>query len=342
MVIMDVRRLMVFAAAGIMVALLCLASPAAGQANGNWVLPRTEFGHPDLQGNWSNATVTPVERPEGQGPILSSAEVARLEGREEERLENRLQPIDPERPPPAVTGSTGGYDGFYFDRGDEVAVVHGEPRSSLITHPADGRIPPLSAEGQRRREETQALRGRYGEWDHPELRPLGERCIMSFGSSAGPPMRPNYNYNNNYTIVQTADHVVILAEMVHDVRIIELGDGPRLPEEVQLWMGDSRGHWEGNTLVVETTNNHPRQSYTQGSRKYKVVERFTRVDENTLLYEFTVDDPTTYSQPWGGQIPMNRFDDMLYEYACHEGNYALEGIMRGGRFEASQENNSQR
>ena len=156
-----------------------------------------------------------------------------------------------------------------------------------------------TAEARQRAVESRELRSQFGQYDHPEVRPVAERCLISFGSNAGPPMLPNGWYNNNYTIVQTADHVMIMAEMVHDVRIIKMGDGPRLPAHIRPWLGDSWGHWEGDVLVVETTNLHPMQQYS--SENMKVTERFSRVAEDALLYEFTIDDPTTYTEPWGGQ-----------------------------------------
>jgi hypothetical protein len=166
------------------------------------------------------------------------------------------------------------------------------------------------------------------------MRPIAERCLLSFGSNAGPPMLPNGWYNNNYTIVQTPDHVMIMTEMVHDARVIRIGDGPRLPAGVRPWLGDSWGHWEGDTLIVETTNFHPLQQFRgMPSDDLRVVERFTRADEETILYEFTIDDPTTYTEVWGGQVPMKRLDGLVYEYACHEGNYALANILSGARYE---------
>ena len=162
---------------------------------------------------------------------------------------------------------------------------------------------------------------------------MAERCILSFGANLGPPMTPNYFYNNNYTIVQTADHVMIMTEMVHDVRVIRLGERKQLPPHVRPYGGDSWGRWVGDTLVVETTNLHPEQDF-QGvapTEALRVIERFTRADEGTLNYEFTVIDPSTYAQPWGGQIPYNRLDARVYEYACHEGNYAMENVLSGAR-----------
>ncbi len=321
---------------------LCIAvtasgvvAPAVAQApastSGDWVVPRTPAGHPDLQGNWSSATITPLQRPRDQGPTLSWEEVEVREGRAANRLERVSRPSDPDRGAPRAGRGVGGYNGIYIDAGDVVAKVYGEPRSSLITHPADGRTPELTPAARARRAERRESRSQFGQYDHPELRPLGERCLVSFGSNAGPPMLPNGFYNNNYTIVQTPDHVVIMAEMVHDARIIKIGDGPRLPEHIRPWMGDSWGHWEGDVLVVETTNIHPLHRYS--GEEMKVIERFSRMAEDAVLYEFTIDDPSTYTEPWGGQVPMMALNDRLYEYACHEGNYALSNILSGARYQ---------
>ncbi len=313
------------------VSLAAAQAASAPSASGQWVVPRTPDGRPDLQGNWSSATITPLNRPEGQGPILTWEEVQTREGRAAGFLEAACRPSDPDRGAPRAGGGVGGYNGIYIDRGDKIAVVHGEPRSSLITHPANGRTPDFTPEAQARRAERRESRSQFGQYDHPELRPLGERCLVSFGSNAGPPMLPNGFYNNNYTIVQTPDHVVIMAEMVHDARIIRIGDGPRLPEHIRPWMGDSWGHWEGDVLVVETTNIHPMHRYS--GEQMHVTERFSRMSEDAVLYEFMIDDPSTYTEPWGGQVPMVALNDRLYEYACHEGNYALSNILSGARYQ---------
>ena len=230
-------------------------------------------------------------------------------------------------------GDVGGYNNIFSDRGTEIAIVNGEFRSSLITHPTDGRVPSLTPEGERRVAAYRAPREPFGRYDHPEMLSLGLRCLMSFGNSAGPPMLPNAFYNNNYTIVQTADHILIMSEMVHDARIIRIGDGPRLPPHIRPWLGDSWGRWEGDVLVVETTNIHPLQRFRgNSSENLTVIERFTRTAEG-ILYGFTVDDPTTYSSPWGGEIPFRPLGDRLYEYACHEGNYAMHNVLRGARYQ---------
>jgi hypothetical protein len=312
-----------------------------------WVQPVTEHGHPDLQGNWTNATLTTFERAVGQGRAYTEAEAARIEGREQSVVAAGLAPSDADRAPPPVTGSIGAsYNQIYYDRGDQLARVDNEFRTSLITYPEDGRIPTLTADGQRRKQAYETVRARFGEFDHPELRPLAERCIVFFGSSSnsvmGPPMTPTRGYNNNFTIVQNADHVVIQSEMIHDVRIIRLGEPKRLPPDVRPWFGDSWGRWEGNTLVVETTNINLDQGPREQTDKIwqspaaRVIERFTRLGPNDMLYEFEVQDPGTYSAAWGGQVPWRRFDDQLYEYACHEGNYALESILSGARYQESQ------
>ena len=174
-----------------------------------------------------------------------------------------------------------------------------------------------------------------GEYDHPENRPLAERCILSFGSNAGPPMLPNYFYNNNYTIVQTRDHVMIMTEMVHDARIIRMGNGPRLPAHVTPYLGDSWGRWDGDTLVIETTNLHPAQAanFYGASPAARITERLSLIDDRTILYRFTVDDPDSFTESWGGELPFRKMDDLLYEYACHEGNYALANVLSGARDE---------
>ena len=317
---------------------------AAGQQSqadaGDWVMPRTPDGRPDFQGTWTNVTITPFERPEDQdGPVLSWEEVQERQDREVARVVSRAQPSDPNRGAPRAGGSVGGYNNVYIDRGNNIAIVNGEYRSSLITVPADGRRPDLTAEGQQRMAERRALRGQFAQYDHPELRPLGERCIMSFGSSAGPPMIPNTFYNNNYIFVQTADHILIMSEMVHDARIIPLDKDPN-PRDMEKWMGDSVGYWENDTLVVQTKNFHPQQSFRGSSDQMIVTERFELLSKDKIKYSFTIEDPLTFTEAWTGEVAMLRKpkDEIIYEYACHEGNYAFPGIMGGARrleFEAA-------
>ncbi len=305
--------------------------------------PRTSWGHPDLQGNWSNATLTRLERRPGLGRAYSWAQADSIVAAEQSRVQAGFEPSDPNRPVLEAANDPGSYNQVYFDRGNGPAIVNGEPRTSFITFPSDGRIPELSPEGLRRKQEYQEFWSSFGEFDHPELRPLAERCVVYYASSPtgtmGPPMTPTGGYNNNFVVVQNVDHVLIHAEMIHDVRIIRLGEPDLLPGHVRPWFGDSWGHWEGNTLVVETTNIHPSQGIREPpnrivhSEDLKLIERFTRVDDDTILYEFEVHDPRTYSEVWGGEVPWESFDQQIFEYACHEGNYSLENVLRGGRYE---------
>ena len=339
------------------------AQAPAKAAPNKWVVPRTADGKPDLQGNWSNETQTPLERMGPQGLTLTEEQAAALEKRAQLVEEFRDRPSDPNAPPPskggdetlappgektfvervaeAAGGAVGGYNGFWLDPGNQVIRIDGVARSSIIIDPPDGRVPALTAEGKQRMSERIALMRKFGEYDHPEVRPLSDRCIISFGANAGPPMLPNYFYNNNYTIVQTSDHVMIMTEMNHDARVIRLAATQHVPSQVRPWFGDSIGRWEGDTLVVETTNIHPAQlaqtsplwPYRGASDKLKVTERFTRTGPNVLLYKFTVEDPSTFTAPFTGELPFNRIDEQIHEYACHEGNYALPGILAGARAE---------
>jgi hypothetical protein len=339
----GVALCLVFASTGFFSSVEAQTPERAQRSDSDWKPPRTEWGHPDLQGNWSNATLTPFERRRGFGPVYTQAEVDEAEGRARSTVQAGSDPSDPERGPPPVTGSIGrSYNQIFYDRGDRVARVNGEPRTSLITFPSNGRIPELTPEGARRKREYHEFRSQFGEFDHPELRPLAERCIVFYGSSSasvmGPPMTPTRGYNNNFTIVQDADHVMIMSEMIHDIRIIRLGEPVRLPAHVRPWFGDSWGHWEGNTLVVETTNIHPSHGMREQTDKIvqsedlMAIERFTRADDDTILYEFEIHDPRTYAQVWGGEVPWKKYDQQIFEYACHEGNYALANVLSGARY----------
>jgi hypothetical protein len=320
-----------------------LAGAAAAQSVApGFEVPRTASGHPDLQGIWSNSSVTDMERLEGfPNLVLTPEEAAAMEGRD--YYVNRIAE-DAEKNDAAelvlLDGSDlrsgGGYNAFWVDPGTRVAMVRGELRSSWITDPADGKIP-FSEDGRRLRAEARGGSGRGG-FDGPETRPLGERCLIGFGGTGGPPMR-NVLYNNHYQIVQTPDHVMILIEMVHDARIIpifetaEAARAGRRPAAIKPWLGDSVGWWEGDALVVETVNVHPLQrgSSTFLTEDGKVTERFERYSQDQIVYSFTVEDPAVYTQPWSGEIALNLAHEHLYEYACHEGNYAMPGILTGAR-----------
>ena len=330
----------------LLLAVLCataapgVVSAAAAQARSSaqWQVPRTPDGHPDLQGSWTNSTMTPFQRRAGQGPVYTLEEVARLEQGREDRIIRGSEPSDPDRPAPTAGGSVGTYNNVYFETGSRVAVINGQPRSSLITFPSNGQIPELTPEAERLQQERREFRSQFGQYDHPEMRPFAERCIM-FGSPVGPPMMPTGAYNSNYIIVQTAHHVMIMSEMVHDARIIRIGEPNPMPKSVRPYFGNSWGRWEGDTLVVETTNISPQQPIrgVPLSEDARVIERFTRVDEETILYEFTVEDPTMYTQPWGGEIPIKKLHAQVYEYACHEGNYALANVLSGVRYQERME-----
>ena len=339
----------IFSAARALFASIALASfaavPVASAAQPavakNWKVPKTVDGQPDLQGNWTNATITPLERPAAfSNLILTDEEAHKLEQAEADFVEEGARPTDPKKGildlpvncRPGFSGTNCGYNNFWVDAGTHVINLNGEKHSSIIVDPANGRIPAMKPEArQRMSARMAAFRKGAGPADGPEVRSLGERCLMSFGSSAGPPMLPLL-YNNNYQIVQNRDTVLIMVEMVHDVRIIHLGGKPA-PANVKRWMGDSIGHWEGDTLVVETTNLHPLQGFRGTSDNLKVIERFTRISPYQIRYRFTIEDPTTFDQAWSGELAMNATEEKIYEYACHEGNYALPGILEGARVE---------
>ncbi len=308
-------------------------------------VPRTPEGVPDLQGIYNAATLTPIERPdEVNGRLfLTDEEAARISGAELSRVHERALPSDPGRSAPALGGRVGGYNNFWIDRGSRVVEIDGKWRSSLIVDPADGKMPPQTAEARRRntgargtavRPTSDALQDlettAQGAYDDIELRPLGERCILGFGSTSGPPTLPNYFYNNLKQIVQTPTRIMILNEMVHDARIIRM-NSQHVPSNIRLWMGDSIGWWEGDTLVVETTNFTNKTRFRGSSENLKVTERITRTDEHTILYQFTIDDPSTWERSWSGEYTWLATDERIYEYACHEGNYSLQGILKGAR-----------
>ncbi|HLW77872.1 MAG TPA: hypothetical protein VKS01_12825, partial [Bryobacteraceae bacterium] len=288
-------------------------------------------GHPDLQGVWTNATLTPLTRP---AQFKDKPTVSDAEAKAYEQHDLKLNDIDdPNAPLLARAGSagTGGYNNLFIDRGSELARVDGVKRTSLIVDPANGQMP--------MRTDRQTRRGGGGEgegyaglsYDSVKRRPLAERCLIGFGSTSGPPMMPVL-YNNNYQIVQTADRIMILVEMVHDVRVIRM-NAQHDPPSIHKWLGDSIGHWEGDTLVVETTNVYDLNRFRGSTDQFKVTERFQRVDANTILYRATIDDPGAYTQPWTIEYPFRAAPGQVYEYACHEGNYAMPDILGGARKE---------
>ena len=283
-------------------------------------VPRTADGKPDLQGVWTSATLTPLERPAdlGNKQFFTKEEAAQWT-RQFLQANNRDR-----RDGPAQVDVGRAYNEFWFSRGDAVVPTL---RTSLIIDPPDGKIPALTPDGQQRaaaRAEAQRLHPADG----PEDRSLAERCIN--WPVAGPPMIPG-GYNNNYQIVQGPGYVTIVVEMIHDVRMISTDGRAHLPATVRQWMGDPRGHWEGNTLVVDTTNFTDKTNFRGSGENLHLVERFTRTGPDQLMYEFTVNDPASFMRPWTAQIPMAKTDGPLFEYACHEGNYGMEGMLRGAR-----------
>ncbi len=302
-----------------------LALPA--QSSKNWTPPRTDDGHPDFQGVWTNATLTPMDRPK---EFAGKATATEAEARAYEQKDLTSNDIDRDDAPilKAINGSNAvaGYNNLFIDRGSELARVDGVKRTSLIVDPPDGHVPPLTPEAMKR---MMAMMRNYENYDNIKSRPISERCIVGFGSTSGPPMIPAL-YNSNYQIVQTHDAVMILVEMVHDVRVIRL-NGTHKPASVRQWLGDSIGHWEGDTLVVDTTNFTDQTTFRGSTENLHVIERFKRVDKNTLLYRATIDDPATFTKQWTMEYPFVAAAGPIYEYACHEGNYAMPDILGGAR-----------
>ena len=355
----------------IAVAFTCMtltAVPVIGQTGKLYSPPRLADGHPDLQGTYDLATVTPFERLPGDPPFLTKevadaklkAELARrAEDNKPDRADRPAPPVGGVNTQPksffeilerAGGGAVGGYNRFWLNQGTVYTVVDGQIRTSLVVDPADGHVPPYNEAARKRlaalratptsdqRENNDPTAEPPGAFDNPEQRPLGERCLLGFGSTSGPPALPDYFYNDLHQIVETSDSILILTEMVHDARIIRM-NAEHLPKNIRRWMGDSVGHWEGDTLVVDTTNFNDKTRFRGATEDLHVVERFTRVDNKTLLYRFTVEDPNTWDKPWTGEYTWPATDKPIYEYACHEGNYALGDILRGARLaERSAEN----
>jgi hypothetical protein len=316
-----------FTAAGVrtLAVLVVVLSPVAGGAQGpatkkgaGAIVPRTPDGRPDLQGVWDFRTATPLERPsEFAGrEFLSDSEIAEFERRAAVREDGR--PPEDARSEPSVHAP------WWLDYGKQVVGTH---RSSLIVDPPDGRMPPLTAEAQKRAAERRTALGGRGPADSPEDRSLWERCITR-GLPEG--MLPA-GYNNNVQIIQTPTYIVLVTEMIHDARIVPMDGRAHLAANIRPWTGDSRGHWEGDALVVETTNFSDRTPFRGSTQGLRLIERFTRVDADSIDYRFTVHDETTWSRPWTVTFPLVRNDSPMFEYACHEGNHSLENILRNAR-----------
>ena len=291
------------------VLVLFFAAPGLVTAQETWRAPRTADGQPDLQGLWTNSTTTPLERPRdvGDRAVYSDEEVAAIDTANVGRND---------RPPPA--GDPGTYNDFWWERGTALA------RTSLIIDPPDGRLPPRTTAGDTRAGWTRGA-------DSWTDRSLAERCV-----TRGAPKRPG-GYNNNFLVLQVPGYVVIVQEMINEPRIVPLDGRPAVDARIRLWMGDSRGRWDGDTLVVETTN-YRDEIYTNSfnccpgaSGELMLVERFSRHSADIIDHEYTVNDPGTYTRSWTASIPMRRFPGPIYEYACHEGNYGMENLLRGAR-----------
>ena len=301
------------------------ASPSgtrASQTAKPYTPPRTPDGQPDLQGFWTNSTYTPLQRPKDvTKEFYTPAEAI--------EAEKKAAANESELTTPGTIADVH-YDFSQFGLDKSQSKLARNLRTSLIVSPENGRLPPLSAEGQKRAAERAEVAKRVGRWDSAQSNQLDDRCLIMVGS--GPPML-NAAYNANYHIVQTAGYVMILTEMIHDVRIIPLDSTQTVPSTIRQWMGVSRGRWDGNTLVVETTNFNGKNPLEGSSENMKVTERFTRVAADTIHYTFTVEDPSTWTRPWTAEMPMVTTTGPLFEHACHEGNYGLYNTLVGARLE---------
>ncbi len=357
-------------AVGMALVLLSLTVfPMAGQVTktaAKTTVRRMPDGHPDLQGTYDLSMMTPLERQPGDPPFLTREKAEALQKAEAERRAKDEQLLRPDRPAPPVGGDTsapksffealekagggpvGGYNRVWLNQGSAYTVVDGQVRTSIVVDPADGHIPPYNAAARQRlagaraaptsdaRESQDRTAEPPGAFDNPEQRPLGERCLLGFGSTSGPPALPDYFYNDLHQIVQTPDSIMILSEMVHDARIVRM-NAQHLPKNIRRWMGDSVGHWEGDTLVVDTTNFNDKTRFRGSTENLHVIERLTRMDSKTLLYRFTIEDPDTWDRPWTGEYTWPATNQPIYEYACHEGNYALGDVLRGARRQEAEE-----
>ena len=323
---MSHRRLGSFATLAAVTALVSLtAVPVAGQVavdkGDTRMVPRTPDGHPDLQGVWDYRTLTPLERPDDlAGKEFFTAEEAAAFEEESVARQDKDRRVEDGLSVQADVGSA--YNEVWWDYGKELTE---DNRTALIVDPPDGRVPYV--DGARDRMMARFRRTFGNPPAGPEDRSLWERCI-----TLGVP-RLSGTYNNNFQLFQTAGHVVILNEMIHDARIIPLDGSSHVEQDIQQWLGDSRGHWDGDTLVVNTTNFTDKTNFRGAGENLHLVERFTRVDADTLLYEVTVDDPTAFTSPWTFALPMLKNEGLVYEYACHEGNYGMTNLLKGARAE---------
>src|SRR5215470_3638161 len=314
----------------IVLVLLAASTTQVAQAQNKWTPPRTADGQPDLQGVWSNNNVTPLERPAALAgkPLLTDAEMAALKAKADKLFSGDGDAAFGDDVFTAVVSgaskfvssdvTTGNYNQFW------IADRDFDNRTSLVTDPPDGRIPPLTEEAKKRPPNVEGDRNLRG-FDGPESRSLSERCI-TYGSP-----RIQAAYNSYYQIFQTRDTVVILMEMIHDARIIPLDGRPHIGQNIRQWLGDSVGHWEGDTLVVDTANYSPKSDFRGSHENLHVVERFTRVSPNRIDYQIKIDDPTTWTKPWTVLIPLKLTHEQVYEYACHEANEGMAGILAGAR-----------
>jgi hypothetical protein len=318
---------------GVVGALASGAVPVAGQA---WKAPRTADGHPDFQGVWANNTVTPLQRPkQWEGKTrLTEAEIAELQTFAAQIVENDgdaqfgdgfiLAVLNKIAKPGSYDPATGNYNQFWV-----VARDWHDRRTALITDPADGKLPPMTPEAQMRRAREVEHRRAHA-FEDPEVFPLGERCV-NFGVP-----RLQAGYNSYIQVIQSPGYVTILSEMAHDARIIPLDGRPHADARIRPWNGDSRARWDGDTLVIDTTNFSPKSDFMGSHENLHLTERFRRPSADILEYEITVDDPTTWTRPWTAMIPLKHKDELIYEYACHEGNEAIPDMLRGHRFEERQ------
>jgi hypothetical protein len=297
------------------------AAPASAAGGKVYKAPRTPDGQPDLQGFWTNSTYVPLERPNNVTKELYTPEEAEVAikaaaAREAEQTE-------------PGTNADVHYDFSQFGLDRSQSTFARNLRTSLIIDPPSGRMPPVNAEGQKRAQERAAARkAQGGQYDAVENMPIGSRCIIMGG--AGPPLM-NAGYNANYQIVQSPGYVMILTEMIHDVRIIPLDNRPQAPAQVRQWVGLSRGRWEGDTLVVETTNFNGKNPFRGASENMRVTERFTRTADDMIQYRFTIEDPATWDRPWTADAPLAKTVGPIFEFACHETNYGIANILAGAR-----------